>query len=177
MATLNIQVKVNSADAGVYAATGNSHKCMINIRNLFEGLVAGATLGTTYASVSSSDPVAASATVTCASVADSDTVTIGKTTLTAKTSPSGSTQWARGVSNTADAAALAACINANTTLNQIVSATSAAGVVTITANVKGVLGNHIVLSSSSNTTLAVTGSGYLASGAGGVVTTPVTYGR
>ena len=177
MPTLNIQVKVNSADAGQYAAVGHKLRDLGNAAKLLKGLAAGATLGTVYVSVSSADPVAASGTVTCVSVADSDTVVIGKTTLTAKTSPSGAVQWARGVSDTADAAALAACINANTTVNQIVTATSAAGVVTITSNVKGPVANYIALTSSSGTTLAVTGSGYLASGAGGVTAAPVSHGR
>ena len=48
---------------------------------------------------------------------------------------------------------------------------------TLTANVKGPIGNLITLASSSNTTLAVTGSGKLASGAGGVVGAQTTFGR
>lgn len=177
MPTVNIQIKTNSADATQFAKSGNAHRCLQNVRNLLHGLISGALLGAVTSSVSASDPVAASGTVTCASVADADTVTLGKIVLTAKTSPSGSAQWARGVSNTADAAALAACINAHTTLSTLVSATSAAAVVTITANARGSVGNHIGLASSSGTTLAVTGSGYLSSGTGGAESVPVTFGR
>jgi phage tail sheath gpL-like len=97
--------------------------------------------------------------------------------LTAKTSPAGSAQWARGVSDAADAAALVACINANATTSKYVIASNVLGVVTIKANVKGPIGNLVTLTSSSNTTMAVTGSGTLASGAGGVVGSQVTYGR
>jgi phage tail sheath gpL-like len=176
MATLNIQIKVKSADARIYIQKGK-HQSLINAAQLLKGLAAGATLATIDMGVSTVDPVASSAICTCASVADADTVTVAGTVLTAKTSPSGSAQWARGVSDTADAAALVACINAHTTVSQYVTAASVAGVVTITANIKGVIGNLITLTSSSNTTLAVTGSGKLASGAGGVVGTQTTFGR
>lgn len=176
MPTLNIQVKVNSADAGQYTKLGK-HQSLINASKLIGAIACGAKPGSSVSvAVSSADPVAASATATCASVADADTITIAGTVLTAKTSPSGSAQWARGVSNTADAAALAACINAHTTVSQYVSATSSGAVVTITANVKGPIGNLITLVSSSGTTLAVTGSGNLASGAGGVTGSVTTFG-
>lgn len=176
MATLNIQIKVNSADARNYTTAGK-HQSLINMAQLLKGLSAGATLATVYASVSSADPVAASATATCASVSNADTITVAGTVLTAKTSPSGSAEWARGVSDTADGDALAACINANATVSQYVTASNAAGVVTITANCKGVVGNLITLVSSNGTRLAVTGSGKLASGAGGVTAAPTTFGR
>jgi phage tail sheath gpL-like len=47
--------------------------------------------------------------------------------------------------DTQDATALAAAINANTTLNKIVYATSATNVVTLTALQAGVIGNYISL--------------------------------
>jgi phage tail sheath gpL-like len=177
MPTLNIQIKATSADASKYATTGKEHESLSKAIALLHGLQSGILSGAVTMAVSASDPVAASGTVTCASVADADTVTVGKIVLTAKTSPSGAAQWARGVSNTADAAALAACINAHTTLNKLVSATSSGAVVTITTNAKGTIGNQVGLSSSSGTTLAVTGSGYLTSGTGGAETVPVTLGR
>lgn len=93
----------------------------------------------------------ATGTATLASVADSDTIVVGGTTLTAKTTPSGSSQWKRGVSNTADAAALAACINANTTTNKIVRATSSGAVVTITSLYPGPIGNLVTLSQTGGT--------------------------
>jgi phage tail sheath gpL-like len=178
MATLNITIKTNSADAGTYATASQPHKCLTNVWSLIKAITAGTRSASSVdVSVSSADPVAASATATCASVANADTITVAGTVLTAKTSPSGSAEWARGVSNTADAAALAACINAHATVSKYVTASSSAAVVTITANVKGVIGNLITLVSSDGATLAVTGSGKLASGAGGVVGTQVTYGR
>lgn len=178
MPTLNIQVKVNSADARHYTQLGK-HQSLINAARLIKGLAAGSTIAAGIdVSVSSADPVAASATCTLVSVADADTVTVAGTVLTAKTSPSGSAQWARGgATDTVDAAAFVACVNAHATVKQYVTASQVAGVVTLTANIKGVIGNLITLTSSSNTTLAVTGSGKLASGAGGVVGTQTTFGR
>ncbi len=63
---------------------------------------------------------------------------------------------------------LSAAINAHASTSVIVSATSAAKVVTVTALEKSALGNQIVASSSGGT-ITVTGSGYLTSGAGGVI--------
>lgn len=176
MPTLNIQVKLNSADAAEFTKKGK-HQSLINISKVISAVACGAKPGSSVsAAVSSADPVAASATATCASVADADTITIAGTVLTAKTSPAGSAQWARGVSDTADAAALVACVNAHATVSQYVTASNVLGVVTLTANVKGPIGNLITLVSSNGTRLAVTGSGLLASGAGGVTGTPTTWG-
>jgi hypothetical protein len=112
---------------------------------------------------------AASGTVTTtASVANNSTVTIGSTVLTGVTgTPSGQAQFKCGVSANADATALAACINAHTTLSQFVSAVAASAVVTITCLgtvTPAVLGNAITLKSSDGTNLAVSGAN-LASGA------------
>ncbi len=68
--------------------------------------------------------------------------------------------------------ALAAAINASTTaaIQQVTAASDGAGVVTITSKVAGLAGNTITLTSSDGATLAVTGSGYLASGSAGAAT-------
>ena len=96
--------------------------------------------------------VVASGTAACVSVANDDTIVIGGTTLTAKTTgANGTTQFTRGVSDTADAAALAACINANTTLAKIVRASSALGVVTIYCLYPGPIGNLVTVTSTGGT--------------------------
>jgi|SRR5579859_2434032 len=101
--------------------------------------------------------VAASATVTLASVSANDTVTINNHAFTAKTSGPTGDQWLVGVTDTADAAALAAAINASATagIAGIVTATSAATVVTVSAAQGGLIGNAITLASSNGTRLAV----------------------
>lgn len=118
------------------------------------------------------DPVAASGTVTCAAVAAADTVTINGVELTASSTPAGEAQFEIDGDNTADAAALVACINAHSTLQYIVSAANVLGVVTITCLIPGVIGNSITLASSNGTRAAVSGA-RLASGAGHAVA-PVT---
>ncbi len=116
--------------------------------------------------------VRASSTATCASVVATDTIVIGGTTLTAiaNAGTPTSAQFRIGTGggagqNAMCAANIAAAINANTTINKLVYATSAAAVVTITALQAGAVGNKITLTSTGGT-ITVTGSGFLASGAG-----------
>lgn len=175
MATLNISIKVNSADAREYAAAGQPQRCLKNAANLLDALASGAKVGSVKVSRSATDPVQAYGTITCAAVNAADTVTIGKTTLTASASPATEDEFDQSGTNTADAASLAAKINAHSVLSKLVYATSSAGVVTVTAHQAGVIGNQIALSSSNGTRLAVTGSGYLTSGAGGAEAAPTSY--
>lgn len=87
-------------------------------------------------------------------VAD-ETLSVLNTTLTAKDSgANGTTQFDTAVSNTTTATNLAACINANTTLNKQVVATSSLGAVTITSINAGTIGNGLQLSESMTTTTA-----------------------
>ncbi len=69
--------------------------------------------------------------------------------------------------NATTADALAAAINASTTaaIKQVTALSDGVSVVTITSKVGGIAGNGITLTSSDGATLAVTGSGFLASGA------------
>lgn len=69
---------------------------------------------------------------------------------------------------------LKTAINAHSVASTIVSATVALAVVTVTALQKGVVGNFVVASSSGGT-ITVTGSGYLAAGAGGAQDAVNTY--
>jgi phage tail sheath gpL-like len=128
--------------------------------------------------ISSGTLASATGVVTCASVANNDTVTVNGVVFTAKTSGPTGDQFLVGVSNTADGAALAACINASTTAGAsgVFQASAAAGVVTITSSVAGLIGNSIQVKSSNGTRLAVTGTStrdsltYLSGGTGGSTT-------
>lgn len=76
-------------------------------------------------------------------------------------------------SNVTTGQALAAAINASTTAavqQTVATASSSTGVVTVTSKMGGVAGNTIAFVSSNGTRLAVTGSGFLASGAQGAAT-------
>lgn len=121
--------------------------------------------------VLSTTVVTASGTITFSSFVQDDTITINGTELTGKDSPSGSAQFktGAGTTDTTIAAAAAVCINANTTLNKQVVATSSGTVLTITALVPGAFGNLGTIAISAHG--SVSGGGLLASGAQDVPTT------
>lgn len=176
MASLTLVIKTNKDTADMVLssqATNNLNK----VTNLLNGLKAGALRGSVVMSANTADPVAASATATVASLQADDTITVGKTTLTGKASPSGENQFDSDGTNTVVAAAIAAAINAHSVAGKVAQATSSGAVVTVTATVPGLVGNQIAFASSNGTRLAVTGSGYLASGAGGAGTAALTIGR
>ena len=164
MSTLILTI-LTPKDHTTYKKTGQKRENMIRLLKLIKGLAGGTNSGSLFAQGSTSDPVAASATATLVSCA-TDTITVGKTTFTGTGSPTTSLHFETDGTDTADAAALAAAINAHTDTSKIVYATSAVGVVTITALQKGLIGNHIVLSETGST-ITCTGSGYLIGGAGG----------
>jgi phage tail sheath gpL-like len=150
------------------------NKALTVAENIISGLNNGSMLGSVDVHYVAASPVAASAAVaiTHANVTNGDTVTIGNVVITAATSGNGTTSWTIGADATADATAMAACINANTTLNKIVSASAASGTVTITSLVKGVIGNALALVTSDATAFGLTA---FASGAGGQNGAPVSY--
>lgn len=114
------------------------------------GVIAGARRAQARVCIASA---CASATVTCAYASASsgaDTVVIGGTTLTSNTSGNGTTTFTIGASDAAMATNLAACINANTTINKLVRATAAAAVVTITCLYPGPIGNLVTLTEGGN---------------------------
>jgi phage tail sheath gpL-like len=172
MSSVVVTIKT-SKDYANYNKAGQALENYARLNNLLSGLATGALLGEVYVSGSSADPVAASATITIthANVTNGDTTTILNTAITAATSGNGTTSWTIGADATADATALKNCINANTTLNKQVVATSAAGVVTITALQKGVCGNGFALATSDATAFALVA---FSGGAGGVSEADVT---
>ncbi len=131
------------------------------------GIAAGAHRAKIAVQTGSAAPVAASGTFTLASVVATDACTIGTTTFTFTSTPTLSTDVeVDGADDTADAAALAAAINAHATVSQIVTASAASAVVTITAKQKGVVGNFIPISDADST--ITTSGAFLTGGTGGV---------
>ena len=170
MSSLVLNIATDLANDVLAAEIVNSSKdgeqVLTAVRNFLRACAGGAYQYEIDLNSSATTPVAASGTFTLTSAIATDAITIGKTTLTASSTPSGEDQWEiDGASDTLDAASLAACINANTVLNKIVIATSAAAVVTVTAHQKGILGNYINISSADSTIVA--SATYLADGAGG----------
>ncbi len=97
----------------------------------------------------------ATGTATFASVVATNTLVIGGVTITAVASGATSVQFNVGASDTATAANAVATINALTTLNKVVQASSALGVITIASLVPGTIGNLITLSTNSGGTITV----------------------
>lgn len=75
-----------------------------------------------------------------------DTVTIGAITFTGKSSASSDTEFTVGTTATATASNLAAKINAHGKLAQLITASSALGVLTVLCNIPGSPGDCIPLS-------------------------------
>lgn len=142
--------------------------------NYIGSLVAGGRHASIDAYTSTDAPVAASGTFTLASAVATDAITIGTVTLTASSTPANENQWEiDGASDAADAASLAAAINAHSVLSTVVSAEAADEVVTVTVLQKGVLGNQVPISSADAT---ITASGtFLTGGTGGASGAATTY--
>lgn len=93
----------------------------------------------------------ATGTATFASVIATNTLVIGGVTITAINSAPTSVQFLVGANDTATASNAVNTINALTTLNKVVQATSSGAVVTIVSLVPGTIGNLITLSSAGGT--------------------------
>lgn len=180
-ASLNITVNASLAELNEYvrSSTDPRGEC-IRLERLFRRLGAGTISGNIVAQKAAVAAVRSSGTVTLIynDLAANDTVTIAGITLTCVTGTPNTVQFKKETSATVTAANLAAAINALATVNIYVSATSALGVVTVTANQSGVVGNVISLAESSATpTGIVVSAAALAGGAGGTSSAPVTYSR
>lgn len=111
---------------------------------------AGAALGNKSINMTVQIAVAATGTVTFSSIAAADTVTIGGLVFTGSDTPSGAVQFLTGTTDTLSAVSLASVINANTTANKLVKATSSGAVITLTAVQPGTSGNFITLAISAH---------------------------
>jgi phage tail sheath gpL-like len=149
---IKITCDLTEADAAskMYAADGKI--CMVKLATYLTSLAGGIESANVELALAAG---VASGTVTLASVNVSDTVTIDGVVFTAVASGATGAQFNQGGTDTADAASLVTAINANSTLDGRVIATSSLGVVTITALEPGELGNSISLASSNGTRLAV----------------------
>jgi phage tail sheath gpL-like len=119
------------------------------LRNLVEKFLDGEQLA--YAKVST-NPIQSTGTVTFSSFVADDTVTINGVVFTGKVSPSTTSEFAIGSSNTECAANFAAKINASALAHivNVVTAASALAVVTLTAVQPGLAGNQYTLAISAH---------------------------
>lgn len=129
-----------------------------NIINYFGGVSGGNYMAALRCAMGA---VQATGAVTMTGLPSADeTVTIGNVVFTAKASGATGNQFNIGASATITAANLAAAINASTTMAGRITATSAAGVVTLTVSVPGLIGNSVQLSETlSNATITAFAGG------------------
>jgi len=137
-------------------------------------LLSGVEVGILDVQTGAANPAAASGTFTLVSVIATDALTIGSQTFTFTSTPTLENDVeVDGADDTADAAAMAAAINLHSITGKVVRATSALGVVTVTALQKGLVGNKIPISDADTT--ITTSAAFLAGGTGGADSAATTY--
>tara|TARA_R110002126_G_scaffold64691_2_gene165609 strand:- start:96 stop:635 length:540 start_codon:yes stop_codon:yes gene_type:complete len=169
--TLTIQITTEKVDTADFKKPGQDRENLNRISNYINSIATGRRQAHVDVSNSLAAPVAAAGTFTLVSAIATDVAVIGTITMTATSTPTTDLHWEiDGADDTADALSLATAINANPTLSEFVVATVAAGVVTVTAHQKGVLGNQVSISSVDST---ITASGaFLTGGLGGAKDAP-----
>ncbi len=172
MATTTIRFNntADSASTGSFAKiarlldSGHIRDVANALATYFVALAGGYEVGDFEIQLAGTTAVRATGTLTLSSGTGAVGGTIGGTLKTVT--------WA--TSDTASAAALAVAINADTTINKLVYATSAAGVVTLKAMSPGTAGNKLTLVASGTGVTASAAT--LTTGAGDDVI-PVTFAR
>jgi phage tail sheath gpL-like len=167
---------IKSADAaGLKADSSADVEAIRDICNHLQALASGNAKGTVYAQSAPADPVAASGTWTLDTVVATDTVTVGPITFTGTDTPTTNLHFDTSLATDALIAAdIARAVNEHPVASTIVTASAASAVVTVTAKVRGVVGNWIAFTDG-DSTITSSGSGYLAGGTGGVTDAEATY--
>ena len=156
--------------AMLLADTGNKfqagQKLMKYVRSLMGGF--------RYAKVQTQiNAVKATGTVTLSSHVATNTVTVNGISFECVASGATGNQYNVGGTDTLTAVALAAALNANTTLDGMIVATSSGAVVTLTALFPGELGNAVTLAISANGSVS---AARMASGTNGAQSKTHYYG-
>lgn len=157
-----VQTNATYTQTKLIPIIGNSSAIMKGFDDFFQELILGAYRSNINVMASG---VYATGTATLASVVATNTIVIGGVTLTAVSSAPTNAQFLVGSSNSATATNLAAAINANTSLDQVVQASASGAVVTIACIVPGTIGNLVTLSAGGGT---ITVAAALAGGTDGV---------
>lgn len=146
--TLVVQSNNNSMATTMLPITGNNSIIFNRIRQFFLDLTNGVWRSNVLVIQGG---VYATGTATLASVIATNTLVIGGVTLTAVASGATSVQFNVGGTDTITATNLTAAINALTTINKVVQASSSGAVVTVVSLVPGTIGNLITLSAGGGT--------------------------
>lgn len=178
MSTLTISVRSNRTQADLVSlykvSASNPREAALGLSAYLRAIAGGMENGSIRLQTGSANPVAASATATIsfAAIVATDTIVIAGITLTCVASGATSVQFNRQTDDTTTAANLVAAINALSTLNIYVTATSALGVVTITSLHTGATANLVTIS---KTGTGITLSGSTLAGGSGVNDVPFLY--
>lgn len=129
------------------AETGYVELAGLKLKNFVKLVTSGIRPATVQ---TKSNAVKATGTVTLSSHVATDTVTVNGIAFTCMASGATGNQYNVGADDTETAANLVTALNANTTLDGMIIATSALGVVTLTALMPGELGNAITLAISAH---------------------------
>lgn len=176
MPTLNIMIATEKVDTTIFKKPGQDRDNLKRIQRYIDQIATGKIAASIDISDSATAPVAASGTLTLVSAIATDVAVIGTETFTASSTPSGENQWEiDGADDTADALSLATAINAHSVTGKTYIATVVAGVITITARMKGSFGNELSISSVDST---ITASGaFLTGGTGGAEDAPESFSK
>ncbi len=153
MATIHNQLVISldetsaNVQRDLYAETGLKELAGLKITDFFKKVISGIHPAVIQTKINA---VKATGTITLSSHVANDIVTVNGIAFTCKTSGATGNEYNVGVDDTATAVNLAAALNANTTLDGMIVATSALGVVTVTALVPGELGNAVTLAISAH---------------------------
>lgn len=181
MSTMIIRIKSPRSQATLNdryrIAASRAPDAVAALSTFLHGCAGGLESAAISVTTSPNDPVLATQTMTVAfaTLIAGDTVTIGGTVLTCTASAPTASQFQKVTDGIVTAANLAAAINTQATISQIVNATSSGAVVTLAANCSGIIANLVaVLSSGLGVTL---GGATLVGGAGGANNASITYSR
>lgn len=136
-----------NAQRDLYAEAGYKELAGLKIVNFFRNLISGIRSAAIQTKI---NLVKATGTITLSSHVATNTVTVNGIAFTCMASGAAGNQYNVGADDTATAVALAAALNANTTLDGMVVATAALGVVTLTSLIPGEIGNAVTLAISAN---------------------------
>lgn len=152
------------------AETGYIELAGLKLKNVIKQIVSGIRPATVQ---TKTNAVKATGTITLSSHVAADTVTVNGIAFTCMASGATGNQYNVGADDTETAANLVTALNANTTLDGMVVATSALGVVTLTALVPGELGNAVTLAISAHGSVS---AARMASGTNGTTERTHYYG-
>lgn len=158
LTTIELDTRLSADELGSYLVFSDKYKGANSIAQYIQAMSGGIRQGSLTVKLGAIK-AAGTLTITSTGPALGNTIIVAGVTLTAVASAPTDVQFVRHNTPATAAANIATAINLNPTLSGIVSATSALGVVTVSAVVPGKSGNGLVLSTAAANTVAVSFTG------------------